>query len=294
MRGAMMDYDMPLYRPPSEANSLIFQVTLGCSHNRCAFCVMYRQKKFRIRPWEELQADIMEAAFSYRRTNRIFLADGDALVIDADYMIRILNFLYEKFPDLERVSAYANPNNLLEKSEEDLQRIREAGLQMLYFGIETGDDELLVKIRKGATSQELITSAKKAIDAGFVLSATIILGLAGKRKSLPHAVETARVCSAINPHYLSALTLMIEEDSPYFSRSVGEDWEMMDKLEILHELRSMIEHFQLDNCIFRSNHASNYLPIKAILNRDKERLLTEIDDALKNPARLRPEYSRAL
>lgn len=289
-----MHYDMPLYRPPSEAYSLIFQVTLGCSHNRCAFCSMYRQKKFRIRPWEELRADILEAVISYRRTPRIFLADGDALVIDTDYMIRILGFLYEQFPSLERVTAYANPSNLLEKSAEDLQRIQKAGLQMLYFGIETGDDELLVRIKKGATAHELITSAKKAIDAGFILSATIILGLAGKKGSERHAIETARVCSAINPQYLSALTLMLEDNNRYFSRCLGKDWEMMNKVEILNELRTMVEHFHLDNCIFRSNHASNYLPIKATLNQDKGKLLQEIDSALKNPAQLRPEAMRAL
>lgn len=289
-----MHYDMPLYRPPSEAYSLIFQVTLGCSHNRCAFCTMYRQKKFRIRPWEELRADILEAVISYRRTPRIFLADGDALVIDTDYMIRILGFLYEQFPSLERVTAYANPSNLLEKSAEDLQRIQKAGLQMLYFGIETGDDELLVRIKKGATAHELITSAKKAIDAGFILSATIILGLAGKKESQRHAIETARVCSAINPQYLSALTLMLEDNNRYFSRCLGKDWEMMNKVEILNELRTMVEHFHLDNCIFRSNHASNYLPIKATLNQDKGKLLQEIDSALKNPAQLRPEAMRAL
>ena len=289
-----MYYDMPLYRPPSEADSLIFQVTLGCSHNRCAFCIMYRKKKFRIRPWEELKADILKAALSYRGINRIFLADGDAVVIDTDYMLKISKFLYEKLPALERVSAYANPANLLEKSKEDLQRIRKAGLQMLYFGIETGDDELLVKIKKGATAQELTITAEKAIDAGFVLSATVILGLAGKKGSERHAIETARVCSAINPHYLSALTLMFEGDNRYFSRCLGKDWEMMDKLEILIELRTMIEHFHLDKCIFRSNHASNYLAIKATLNHDKERLLKEIDNALKNPAQLRPEFLRAL
>lgn len=289
-----MYYDMPLYRPPSEAYSLIFQVTLGCSHNRCAFCNMYRQKKFRIRPWEELRADILDAAVSHRGATRIFLADGDALVIDTDYMIRILGFLYEKFPSLERVTAYANPSNLLGKSPEDLQRIRKAGLQMLYFGIETGDDELLARIRKGATAHELITSAKKAIDAGFLLSATVILGLAGKKGSERHAIETARVCSAINPQYLSALTLMLEDDNRYFARCLGKDWEMMDKLEILHELRTMFEHFHLDNCVFRSNHASNYLPIKATLNQDKEKLLQQIDNALKNPAQLRSEFMRAL
>jgi len=255
---------------------------------------MYKNKKFRVRPWDDLKTDILEMALLNRATRRIFLADGDALVVDTDYMVKILNFLYDKFPYLERVSAYANPGNLLEKSAEELKTIRESGLQMLYFGIETGDDDLLVKVRKGATSQDLIASAGKAIDAGFILSATVILGLAGKKRSEIHARETARVCSAINPHYLSALTLMLSDDNRYFFRCVGEDWEWMDKLEILRELRTMIEHFQLDSCIFRTNHASNYLPIKATLNQDKERLLKEIDNVLKNPAWLRPEYLRAL
>ena len=289
-----MYYDMPLYRPPSEADSLIFQVTLGCSHNRCAFCIAYRRKKFRIRPWEDLKPDILEMALSLRDARRIFLADGDALVIDTDYLLQILSFLYEKFPFLERVSAYASPGNLLEKSEAELAKIRQAGLQLLYFGIESGNDEVLTNARKGANAKELIQSAKKAIDAGFLLSATIILGLGGKKESLPHAIETARVCSAINPHYLSALTLMIEDGNRYFFHCMGKDWEMMDKLEILKELRTMIEHFELENCIFRSNHASNYLPIKANLNQDKARLLQEIDGALQNPALLRPEFLRAL
>jgi len=289
-----MHYDMPLYRPPSEAGSLIFQVTLGCSHNRCAYCVMYRTKKFRIRPWEDLKSDILEGALYSRDARKIFLADGDVLVIDTTYMLQILSFLYEKFPHLERVSGYANPSNILEKSEADLEQIQRAGLQLLYFGVEAGDDDLLVKIRKGADSEQLIQSARKAMEAGFLLSATIILGIAGKRGSFRHAKETARVCSAINPHYLSALTLMIEDTNRYFFHCLGEDWEMMDKIEILEELRALIEHSQLQNCIFRSNHASNYLPIKAILNEEKERLLKEIDGALRNPDILRPEFLRAL
>jgi radical SAM superfamily enzyme YgiQ (UPF0313 family) len=255
---------------------------------------MYRTKKFQIRPWEDLKADILEMALSSRGVRRIFLADGDALAVDTDYMLRILTFLYEKFPHLERVSAYANPSNLLEKSAEELEKIQRSGLQMLYFGIETGDGNLLAKIRKGANSKELIQSAKKAIAADFLLSATILLGLAGKKGSLRHAVETARVCSAINPHYLSALTLMLEDNNHYFFHCMGKDWEMMDKIEVLKELRTMIEHFHLENCVFRSNHASNYLPIKATLNQDKERLLREIDVALQNPDLLRPEFLRAL
>ncbi|MCD6353859.1 MAG: radical SAM protein, partial [Proteobacteria bacterium] len=249
---------------------------------------------FRVRPWEELKSDIIEMASSYRNAPRIFLADGDALVVDTDHMICTLNLLYDKFPCLERVSAYANPSNLLEKSEEDLKKIRAAGLQFLYFGIETGDDKLLTKIRKGANSQELIQSANKAIKAGFLLSATVILGLAEKKDSFRHAVETARVCSAINPHYLSALTIMLEDGGQYFLHCMGEEWEMMDNISILRELRAMIEHFQLKDCTFRSNHASNYLPIKATLNQDKKKLLKEIDNALQNPDILRPEFMRAL
>jgi radical SAM superfamily enzyme YgiQ (UPF0313 family) len=255
---------------------------------------MYRSKKFRIRPWEELKADILEMAISYRDARRIFLADGDALIVETEYMLTILSLLYETFPRLERVSAYANPSNLLEKSEEELRRIRQAGLHLLYFGIETGDEELLQRIRKGADPEELIASGKKAISAGFLLSATVILGLAGSMGSRRHAIETARVCSAINPQYLSALTLLVEGDARYFINCVGKDWALMEKIDILKELRLMIEHFALQGCIFRSNHASNYLPIKAVLNRDKTRLLREIDGALENPELLRPEYLRAL
>ncbi|MBN2468804.1 MAG: B12-binding domain-containing radical SAM protein [Deltaproteobacteria bacterium] len=289
-----MHYHMPVYRPPSEADSLIFQATLGCSHNRCAFCTMYRSKKFRIRPWDDLKADILEMATGYRNARRIFLADGDALVLETEYMLRILHTLYEKFPSLERVSAYANPSNILEKSEEELQRINAAGLQLLYFGIETGDDELLVKIRKGANSEELIQSGTKAINAGFSLSATVILGLAGKKGSPRHAVETARVCSVINPQYLSALTLIFEGDGRYFFHCMEDEWELMDKIEVLQELRVMVDHFELKDCIFRSNHASNYLPIKATLNQEKSELLREIEDALRHPEALRPEFMRAL
>lgn len=289
-----MYYDMPLYRPPSEAESLIFQVTLGCSHNQCAFCVMYRSKKFSIRPWEELRADIEEMARVCRGARRIFLADGDALVVPSEYMREILSLLYGRFPLLERVSAYANPSNLLEKSEEELCMIRQAGLQLLYFGIETGDDALLARIRKGANAAELIASGRKALRAGFQLSATVILGLAGREGSRQHAVETARVCSALNPHFLSALTLLLEGDTRYFLHCMGKDWTPMDKCEILQELRCMVEHLEVEDCIFRSNHASNYLPIKAVLNRDKVRLLQEIDGALEQPGLLRPEYLRAL
>lgn len=289
-----MYYDRPLYRPPSEADSLIFQVTLGCSHNQCAFCIMYRSKKFCIRPQEALRADIEEMARAYRGARRIFLADGDAMIVPTEYMLKLLSLLYKRFPRLERVTAYANPSNLLEKSEEELSMIRRAGLQMLYFGIETGDDALLAKIRKGADSSQLIASGRKAIAAGLQLSATVILGLAGREGSRQHAVETARVCSALNPHYLSALTLILEGDTHYFLHCLGKEWTLMDKCEILRELRLMIEHFSLEECVFRSNHASNYFPIKAVLNQDKTRLLKEIDGALENPELLRPENLRAL
>jgi hypothetical protein len=255
---------------------------------------MYKTKRFQVRPWNDLKADILEMALAHRTVRRIFLADGDALAAETGYLIEVLAFLHEKFPCLERVSAYANPSNLLEKSGKDLSLIRQAGLQMLYFGIETGDDALLAKIRKGANSEELIFSARKAIEAEFLLSATVILGLGGKEGSLRHARETARVSSAINPHYLSALTLMLEDKNRSFFHCVGRDWEAMDPFEILRELRTMIEHLTLKGCVFRSNHASNYLPIKAILNEERERLLAEIDQALENPALLRPEFLRAL
>ncbi len=193
----MFDYDYPLYRPPSEARSLIFQVTLGCSFNQCSYCNMYRSKEYSERPWEQIKAEIDLAAMHMPNSKRIFLADGDALNLPTDRMLQILNYTREKFPDYERISCYAMPQNILKKSVEDLKKLYDAGLTMFYIGIESGLDIILKKVTKGATGQTIIKACQKAKDAGFTISCMIILGLGGKTYSKQHIEETAKVLSVV-------------------------------------------------------------------------------------------------
>ncbi|MDE1829529.1 MAG: radical SAM protein, partial [Thaumarchaeota archaeon] len=200
----MLDYDYPLYRPPSEAKSLIFQVTLGCSFNKCSYCDMYRTKEYQERPWDEIKMEIDIAAKHMPETNRIFLADGDALNLSTQRLIQILDYIRAKFSNLERISCYAMPKNILEKSPEDLKRLNDAGLGMFYIGIETGSDIILKKITKGATSQTIIKACQKAKDAGYTISCMVILGLGGKTYSKEHIEQTAKILSVTAPHYVGA------------------------------------------------------------------------------------------
>jgi len=290
-----MIYDEPLFRPPSEARSLIIQATLGCSHNECLFCGMYKMKKFRPRPFEDFKADALECAQKLPGATKIFLADGDALVLSTRRLIEILNLLYSNFPNLERVTSYANPSNLLNKTDSELRELRAAGLDILYFGVESGNDYLLKKISKGATRGEILEAGKKALNAGFPLSVTVLLGLGGVKMSREHAIDTASLCSEMNPTYLSALTLMLGPFEGYFKKAMGEGFEFLDKVQTLRELRMLVENLETDDCVFRTNHASNYLPLKGVLKHDRDRLTEMIDTALKNPeVYLRPEFLRAL
>jgi len=292
-----MQYDMPLYRPPSEADSLILQAALGCSHNKCAFCLMYRTKKFKVRPFGDFKKDVEECAEILPDTRRIFLADGDAMAVNPRHMRRILNLLYEKFPRLERVSSYASPQNMLKKTPEDLRKIREDGLQLLYYGVETGDDELLRIVNKGATHDEIVESAQKARDAGFALSVTVLLGLGGRKGSEKHVAETVRILNRIDPEYIGALTLFLPGNlSEWYKHRMPPGWEWPDKIELLREIRGLVAGLETTESVFRSNHASNYLPLKGTLKRDRDKLLKIIDSALADPKSplLRPEHYRAL
>ncbi len=292
-----IEYDMPLYRPPSEARSLIFQATIGCTHNKCAFCVAYQGKRFRARPEKELFAEIDWAASHMPRTRRIFLADGDALALSPRRMTRILERLYSSFAKLERVTCYASPQNLLGKSIEDLKSIHSAGLSMLYFGLESGDDEVLKRIDKGATCEQMVTACGKAHKAKFDLSITVILGAAGPKNSERHARATAAALDRIKPKYASALTLMLAPRRPSYQEVFGDpDWRMLDQREILVECRVLLDNMHADGITFRSNHASNYLALKGDLQKDRRRLLDTIDKVLDDPDSplLRPEFLRAL
>lgn len=308
-----LEYVEPVYRPPSEARSLIFQVTLGCSNlitrpdpssptgfrvrRGCAFCVAYQTKPFRVRPREEVLAEITRVAAVYPDARRVFLADGDAMVLSPNRLLEILERLYASFPHLERVTAYASPKNLLKKSVDDLRRIREAGLTMIYVGIESGDDEILEKIDKRATSAHMIEGCLKAKEAGIAQSLTVILGLGGPELSKRHAEETARVLNAITPEYAAALTLMVERRVPSFDEIVDiPGFRILEVAEALAECRHLIACLETDGTEFRSNHASNWLALKGRLLRDKAKLLATIDSVLDDPDSplVRPEYWRAL
>src|SRR5574341_2185299 len=290
----MLSYDYPLYRPPSEANSLIFQVTLGCSFNVCSFCNMYRTKEYVERPWDEIKAEIDLAAKHMPDTQRIFLADGDALNLPTERMIQILDYIRQKFPKIERVSCYAMPKNLLEKSLEDLKKMYDAGLTMFYIGIESGSDKILKKVTKGATGQTIIKACQKAKDAGHVISCMIILGLGGKTYSKEHIDDTAKVISAISPHYVGALTLHIEDGiRDEFMTKFKEPFIPIDDADALNELENLVSKIETrESVIFRANHGSNAYPIGGTFPEDKSKILEKISYLKQHPELCRPQGFR--
>ncbi len=290
----MLNYDYPLYRPPSEAKSTIFQVTLGCSFNECSFCDMYRSKEYSERPWEEIKMEIDMAAKQMPETKKIFLADGDALNLQTDYMIKIVKYLYEKFPNLERISCYAMPMNLLKKTPEELKKMHEAGLDMLYLGIESGSDIILKKVTKGATSQTIIRACRKAIDTGYILSCMVILGLGGKTYTKEHIRGTAEVLSAVSPHYSAALTLIIEPGvKDEFMTKFGEPFIPISDSEAIDELENLVANINAKNeIIFRANHGSNAYSVKGTFPQDKDSMLEKISWMKKHPEVVRPQGLR--
>lgn len=289
-----MRYDPPVFRPPSEASSLILQVSLGCSHNACTFCGMYKGKKFRIRSWPEIEADIISSKEVFPNTRRVFLADGNALALDSGLLLEIIRRLYSEFPNLERVGIYAGPKDILAKKTGDLKQLREAGLGILYFGLESGSDRVLSMVRKGVTAKQMLEAGRRVLDSGLALSVTVIIGLGGHGLSEEHAVETASAVSAINPTYLGALTLMVTENTPLYEKVRRKEFKLLTPEQVLIELRLMLENVSLTDCVFRSNHASNYLPLKGTLNRDKAALISILERSLSEPSLLRPEFVRGL
>lgn len=290
----LIDYDMPLWRPPSEANSFILQATLGCSFNRCSFCSMYRTKQFAVRPLEPVQAEIRAMARAYPGLRRVFLADGDALVAPTDHLLAILESLHAAFPRLERVSSYALPANLLKKSVEELTRLREGGLTLLYYGIETGAADLLKRITKGATPEAMIAGLTKAKEAGLRVSATVILGLGGQTYWREHIDATANLVNRVELDYLSTLQLMIDPSiHDEFHRKFREPFQAQDDRALLVEQARLIERLNPPKpLVFRSNHASNALALAGELPRDRERLLAQLRQALAGALPLRPEWLR--
>lgn len=291
-----LHYEGDIFRPPSEARSLILQATIGCSHNRCTFCAMYKRDRFRERDPEELQREIASAGRLWPHTRRVFLADGNALTLETERLLEIMQSLNEAFPRLERVAVYANPQDLLKKDSAGLAALRDLKLGMIYLGVESGSAALLQEIKKGATPEEIARGAGRVKEAGIPLSITVINGLAGREDSAGHARDSARLLNEIDPEYLGLLSLMIIPGTILHRRVEEGLLTPLGPWEMLREIRLMVEHLDLSSCVFRANHASNYLPLKAVLSRDRESLLTALDGVLekKAPGMLRDEDHRLL
>jgi radical SAM superfamily enzyme YgiQ (UPF0313 family) len=289
-----MKYEGMIFRPPSEADSLILQVTVGCSYNRCTFCGAYQGKRFRIKSFEEIREDIDEV--SSDRIQRVFLADGDALIIPQEELLQILSYLKAKLGGLKRIGIYANAKDILRKEVEELRALKNLGLGILYLGLESGDPEVLKKIKKNATVDQLIRAGKRVKESGILLSVTVILGLGGVEGSQRHAIETGRVLSEMDPDYVGALSLMIVAGTPIEKEIETGKLVLPTPFDLIQELEWMITHSQFTHCFFASNHASNYLPLRIRLPEQKEEALKRIREVLRrrDPDLLRPEYLRAL
>ncbi len=289
-----MHYQGNIFRPPSEANSILLQVTTGCSHNKCTFCAMYKGSRFSIKSDDIIFADIEFAATHCRRQNRLFLCDGDALILPQQRLVRILTEIKTKLPWVNRVGVYANTKSIKRKSVAQIEELKNLGLLIAYMGLESGDDRTLEDINKGADSGQMIEMGGKIRSAGIKLSVTVLLGIAQKKRSHIHGRETGRVLTAIDPEYVGALSLMLSDGTP-LHRSWNEGtWELPGPQEMLEELKVMLINTELSNGYFHANHASNYLPIKAKLPGDKAKTLRLIEQALQGSVSLKPEYMRGL
>jgi len=292
----MIQYEGTLYRPPSEADSLILQATIGCSYNRCTFCAMYREKRFRVRPLDELVQEIRWAVRNLGTVRKVFLGDGDALIAKPAFLKGILEELSRHFPDLARVSVYASPQALQVRSVEEMRELREAGLSLYYLGIESGHDQVLERLEKGVDAAEMIRVALKATEAGVKLSTMVLLGAGGFDLSQAHAEASAKVVSAIGPRFISTLVMTPVEGTPLWDEASRGLVDEFTPVELARELRTFIAALDVDGSIFRSNHASNYLTLRGTLRKDQAALLSVLDTALADPehAPFAPEWRRGL
>lgn len=289
-----MNYEGIVYRPPSEANSLIIQVTIGCSYNKCTFCSMYKNKTFKIKDINSIKEELKEARILYKSVKRIFLADGDAFILKTSNLIDLLQEIKKLFPECERISSYATPRAILTKSEKDIKILQENGLKMLYVGIESGNNKVLENINKGITSDEIITAGKKAIRCNMILSVTLISGLGGINLWKEHAIDSAHIVSAINPHYIGLLTLMVEKDTVLQQKINTGEMILLTPKQILEETYEFINNLNVSECIFRSNHASNYVSLSGSLNKDKKKILQLIDVYISEKGNFKDERYRSL
>lgn len=292
-----MDYQGIIIRPPSEADSLILQVTIGCSHNKCTFCPTYKNVKFQLKPWDIIFNDILEAKELYGEyIRRVFITDGDALILRQDFLLKLFDTLYKYFPKLQRVGIYGNTKSILKKSLEELKKLKNHGLGIIYHGIESGNDEVLKRVCKGSTRKEHIEAGLKVKEAGIKLSVTVLLGIGGKELSYEHARDTGSIITEIQPDYVGALTVIVCDGTPLYDELKNGKFQLPSPFELLYELKIMLENTDMKSGLFMANHASNYLPLKLRMPKDKEKAIEMIDQVLKKKdARLlKPEFLRAL
>lgn len=294
----MLNYIEPVFRPPSEWKSLILQVTNGCSHNQCTFCDMYTQsqKKFRPKKLEELEQKLQQVAASGARVHRVFLADGDAMTLPFHRLKAICELIHRYLPNIQRISSYCLPRNLTNKTSEQLAELRELGLSLMYIGCESGDDEVLVKVKKGETFESSLAALNKIKAAGMKSSVMILNGLGGPILSEQHALNSAKLMNAAQPDYLSTLVVSFPFGEERVAAEYNGDFRQLTQPELFKEIKLLLEHLQLDKTIFRSDHASNYLVLKGVLGRDKEALLQQVELAIHHPEQisLRQEWQRGL
>ncbi len=291
-----MKYEGMIYRPPSEAYSLILQVAVGCSHNKCTFCGSFKDKKFRVKSFEEIKEDVDEAKAYERYVKKVFLADGDALIIPQKRLLPIIQLVKDSFPKLERIGVYGNVKSVLKKSVDELKLLKEMGVGIVYLGVESGDQVTLDRVCKGTTTDKMVAAAERVKEAGMTLSVTVLLGLGGVERSAIHAEETGKLLSRMDPEYVGALSLIVVPGTALAAEIENGTFVVPDPYMMLKELAVMIENTNVTHTFFASNHASNYLPVKVWLPEDKARALRAITHVLeqKDPRLLRPESMRAL
>jgi len=290
-------YEGNIFRPFSEANSYLLQCTVGCSHNQCTFCGMYKDKKYRVRQITEIMEDIKMARDHYGDLEKVFLCDGDAIALETDMLLTILKKLYQTFPSLRHVGSYVGPQSTLSKSMAELKKLRATGLTKAYIGVETGDDELLKKVKKGVGYDQMLEAGRNLVAANINLSAMVLLGLAGKGEaSRRHALATAKICNEMKPQYLAALTVTPVPGTVLYRQVQAGDFELLDPFETLEEMKQIFENITADNMKFVGTHSSNYLSITGTLQRDKERMIKAVDDVLKSrdESLIRPDHMRGL
>jgi len=289
-----MHYEGMIIRPPSEADSLLLQVTVGCSHNKCTFCGTYKGERFRIKEESVIDSDILYAAKNFPFFRRVFLPDGDVLILPQNELVRILSRIREAMPWIHRVGVYGNAKSILRKTPEELEILKQLGLGIVYLGLESGDAEVLRDIRKGVSPERMIEAGKRIRSAGLKLSVTALLGIAGREGSIAHARATGEVLSGIDPNYVGVLTLMVLPNTELGCKVREGQFVLPTPPELLRELREMLFHTQMTRGLFLSNHASNYLPLRVKMPADKEKALKIIDAALEGEISLKPERLRAL